>query len=279
LVQKTPFYQVNPRERNRVKLILQSLQQYVVIIGNDVFLMNKGLPSGVFGTAWLNCICELLIEILQFYFNLYQRNQSSAGTSSYSLIPRYGNFVSEGFKEVNFFNVVSLINYGDDNLKAISRKYRSVYDHQYIMNFSDWICMGITPARKSEKEIYLKNVTQVLFLKRTPVWNETINGIVGQLEFESIGRMLGYTDSNVPEWESMVITQATRELACHSKPAYDMFCRVFNVNKNQQEMLYEVYSANAVTWGFTDGETILYNIEQIFDAQSTPYQGDQNKVI
>jgi len=158
------------------------------------------------------------------------------------------------------------------------RKYRSLYTHLYIMNFSDWICMGITPARKSEKEIYLKNVTEVLFLKRTPVWNTTINGIVGKLEFDSIGRMLGYTDSTAPEWESMVITQATRELACYPKPIYDMFCQTFNVVKNQEEMLFEVYSVNANTWGFTDAVMMMFNIEQVFDSQSAPYQGEQNEV-
>jgi len=220
----------NRREFKRVKLVLQSLQQFVVIMGNDVFLMKTKVPSGVSGTTWLNCVHEAILEVLQFYFCMHR-------AAYVDTPPPYCNFVAEWCIKYPFFTNVALINYGDDNTKFVKPVVRSVYTHESIMEFSKFICMGITPARKTESQIVYKPVTEILFLKRTPVWNEKIKRLVGRLELKSIAKMLAFTDSHDPNWEFMVLDQALRELSFYPTSIFDHFCEMFLIDANQDEII------------------------------------------
>lgn len=188
------------------------------------------MPSGVWGTALLNCIAEGIIEVVQFYYCLYMQANNK--------VPSQGDFVHAGSQIVSFFNVVSLINYGDDNLKCVNPNFRKVYNHDRITSFGDWICMGITPAHKEEKFIEFKPVTQILFLKRTPVFVEgEYQTLVGRLEFTSIGKMMAFTDSKQLNWETMVVQQAVRELACYPMEVFNRFLKIFNRTDNQDFVL------------------------------------------
>jgi len=237
LVQKTPFYQdiLNRRELARLKLILQSLQQFVIIIGNDVFLMKTKVPSGVSGTTWLNCIHEAILEVLQLYYCMHRKAYADSP-------PAYCNFVSMWCVQYPFFQNVALINYGDDNGKFVKPIVRSVYTHSSIMEFADFICMGITPAKKTESQIVFKPVTEILFLKRTPVWNERTKKLVGRLELKSIAKMLAFTDSHDPNWEFMVIDQALRELAFYPTTVFDNFCQMMFIDANQDSLIDKIMS-------------------------------------
>lgn len=230
LVLVTPFYQKkeNVRELNRIRLILQSFQQFVVVIGNDVFLFDKRQPSGVFGTTWINCFCEAILEVLQFYYCKHLSKTSQEPTS---------NFVEFSGE---FFRFVSLINYGDDNLKYVSRVYRDIYTHANIMKFAQWIQMGITPARKHDTQIFFKKVTDVMFLKRTPIFYAPLGVLVGRLEFNSIGRMLAFTDSSDESWETMVLDQAKRELAIYPGDIFQEYCRIFGQSGDQFKLICQM---------------------------------------
>jgi len=256
IVCETPCYKDNPIEKNRVKLILQSLQQFIVIIENEVILMDKRLPSGVFGTAWINCIAECIIEILQFYYCFavaYGR-------------PLVGNFVLDGIRVINFFSVVSLINFGDDNLKFVNRSFRGIYTHENISLFSKFICMGITPAHKTESRIEFKKVTDILFLKRTPVFIPRLRLLVGRLEFTSIGKMLAFTDSNDASWYAMVMNQARRELSCYPKNVIDLFKQLFEEQFDEDKVLDEVLSTRE--WFKPQDDNIVeYDVGQEFTTQ------------
>jgi len=230
------FYKENPKEKQRIKLILQSLQQFVVIIGNDIFIMVTRLPSGVFATAWINCFCEALLEVLQFYFLL---------ACTYNC-PTNINFVKLLSRDHFFFRNVSLANYGDDNLKYIVERYRQIYTHKNIMRFSEWIGMGITPARKTELTIEFKNVQQTLFLKRTPTFNVEYNRLFGVLELTSVVRMLGFTDSLEPTWKRDVLDQAQRELAIRNDDKYELFCHIFEIQEKRSSVIDRVIKDNRV---------------------------------
>jgi len=235
LVQKTPYYMDsnNTIELNRIKSILRSLQQYVIIIGNDVFLMCKGIPSGVHGTAPLNCVAEAIIEILQFYFVLHLQR--------YNEPPRFGSFVYAGTKMYKVFEEISLMNYGDDIVKYVPERHRLMYNPDAIRAFSDFIKMDITPARKHEKEIKFKKVTDIMFLKRVPTLYPGLGIIVGKLELSSIARMLAFRDSNEPDWGQMVIDQALRELSFYPPETFEIFLDIFELPaKNQNEILTSV---------------------------------------
>jgi hypothetical protein len=221
LALKTKFFKTNPVELNRLKLVLCSLMNFVVILGKDVFIFRDKIPSGVWATTMIGCLCEIIIEVLQLYFLIY--------VYEYGIDAPAVDFVALYRNQYPFFKLVALGNYGDDNLKALSDKVIKFYIHDNIKLFGVWIRMGMTPARKHEKMIEVKSVTDILFLKRVPVYNEHLKRLVGRLELPSIGKMLAFTDSVSPDWKRSVLDQARRELAFHTIELYDKFFEIFKL--------------------------------------------------
>lgn len=209
IVDTSAFYRSNPKESHRIHTIINGLAEYVMILRNDVFIMHDKMPSGVFGTAWVNCLCEAIIEVVQFHYLNVKRL-----TGSY---PVNNLFVAESERVCPFFKNVALINYGDDNLKCVKPSLVSVYSHDGIMRFSEVFCMKITPAHKSSLRIEAKQLTDVLFLKRTPRYHDVLQRYVGALDTLSISKMLAFTDSDDPRWRTAVIDQAFREASLHPR--------------------------------------------------------------
>jgi len=262
IAKQTPFYMDpnNAIELNRLESVLKGLQQFVVIVNNEVFLMDKRLPSGVFGTAWLNCLCELILEILQFYFCLYIYKHGE--------VPKSGDFVRDGAKIVKFSVAFRLINYGDDNLKHVSKPWRGVYTHENIMKFSEFIQMGMTPAQKEDKVICFKVITDAVFLKRTPVYIEEVDTVVGRLDFTSIVKMLAFTDSSESSWEVSVLRQAARELSFYPQDVFDRFQDIFGTSYDRLKMINE---ALEYVWRIEDDFVPVFHIEsEPLDVEAAP---------
>jgi len=236
---ESEFYQNNPIEKQRLKLILQSHQEFVLLLENNIFICDVGQASGVNGTTPINCFIEFILEVVQFYFvkHIYETQS----------IPVYGNFVSKGYVAFDIFKHISLINFGDDNVKVLSKTVSKWYTHEAIKEFARFISMDITPSQKHEKQIQLKNVTQIMFLKRFPTYIERLRCVVGRLDFTSIGKMLAFSDSKDPNWKSSVLAQATREMSYYPKEDFDRFCKIFSI-----EASYEYVQDTCLTFTWTD---------------------------
>jgi hypothetical protein len=242
LAARTKHFKQNVLDFARLYLILKALHEYVVIIGQDVFVFDDRIPSGVWATALINCICEIIIEVIQFYY-LIQLHKNT----------HYVNFVY-AYKHIDFFKNVALANYGDDNLKCVNPTYIGMYTHDMIMKFSEWICMPMTPSRKDENVIYAKKVTEILFLKRVPLYNDVLKRYVGVLDIGSIGKMLAFTDSYANDWERSVRDQARRELAFHGEELYYKYFKVLNEPvKPIDETLKEI---DHLVWGKTNFDLV-----------------------
>ena len=221
LAQNAPHFKNNPRDMNRLRGCLEGFLHYIVILEGHIFILDDKMPSGVWATSLFNCIAEMILEILQYFFLIHYYN-----TKSDKII----DFVAYYCKTHNCFTTIAVANYGDDNIKCVSKLYLKYYNHKAIMEFAKFIRMGITPARKHEVELGCKPITDIMFLKRVPVFNEYLNRFVGRLEFDSIGKMLAFTDSKAPEWRRNILMAARRELAFHSQDLYDQFFILFNVD-------------------------------------------------
>lgn len=225
----------NPTWLNRIRLILTSFLEYVIILGEDLFIMRDKLPSGVWATALFNCICEMIIEVLMFYYLLYVVN---GGTVACDFVTLYYHK-----HKIDVFKYISIANYGDDNIKCVHTDYLHLYVHELIQRFARWLHMGMTPARKHETRIALKPITEVLFLKRVFTWCEPLKRFVGALEIDSIAKMLAFSDTkNKDEWKHAVIMTARRELSFHGPLIYYKFCDLFNQKQTWEETLNEIES-------------------------------------
>jgi hypothetical protein len=204
----TKMSQTNKRRCHRV---LDAMQSYILEANGDFFVMHDKLPSGVFGTAWLNCVCEAILEVVQFHLIVRMATQRSLPDADEV------HFIRKQAPDWDFFTEVALINYGDDNLKCLSTRVRSFYTHERISAAASWMKMKITPAEKHETRICLKSFMNVTFLKRQPRPIVTNSGIVfvGALDVRSIWRMLAFRDTEQEDWASSVITTAQREWAAH----------------------------------------------------------------
>jgi len=221
IFKRIPYFKAHPKELNRVRLLLQSVSQYIVIINGCVFLMKKGNASGQLLTSILNCLGEEVSEIVEFYwcYCIYKTGRE----------PTSPSFVRHYAKEINFYDHIKLLNYGDDNTKLASELAILFCTHKSIMSYSEFICMPITPADKNQTQLEWKELINTTFLKRTPVFVPQTGIIMGQLEEMSIARMLCFTDSNSPTWERDVLDQARRELSIHDPKKYEKFCEVFHI--------------------------------------------------
>jgi len=248
LVQCSKFYQDHPVEMNRIKLILVALQQPIIILGNDVFIMENIMASGQSFTDILNCICEMIIEVLQFYHCRF--------ATVFPGVELDGMFVYNGIREFDMLSSVSVRNYGDDNFKLVKGVARAFYTHERIMEFAAWINMPITPARKDDALIEFKVVTDIQFLKRTPV----VFGqrIYGRLELSSIGKMLAFTDSQVESWIDMVLQQAIIEICVHPVEVQERFKKIFGVVFDADQLREKRWSS--YVWGNTTKQTVGDNV-------------------
>ena len=245
LAQHAPYFKSNPKEMKRLKGVLESFLNYVVIIDGHVFIMSDKMPSGVWATSLFNCIAEILIEILLFFYVIYVTECEEK-----KIQPVVLDFVALNKDTHDFFKKIALSNYGDDNVKCIAEAYIKYYSHHNITSFGRFLRMGITPARKHETILKCKVLTDIMFLKRVPSYNETLQRFVGKLELDSIGKMLAFTDSLSPEWEKSVLMNARRELAFHGPEIYYKFLREFNqplvdINDTLREI-------DSITWTLAD---------------------------
>lgn len=240
----TPYFVKFRQQLLRLRLILISMMEYVVIIGEDIFIMRERIPSGLWGTAIINCFCECILEILQFFFLLHLHH--SVGT------PRRLDFVAH-YKD-DFFESVSLSNFGDDNLKCVKEVYLKIYTHENIMAFAAWIRIPITPARKIETRVEPKSILDCLFLKRVFVWNDHLNRLMGRLEMDSIGKMLAFSDTQqITLWRSAVLMTAERELAVYGP---DILLRF------QQRFELVITPCNNILDIIDGGDSMLVNLIQ-----------------
>jgi len=191
------------------------------------FISDIGQASGVCCTTQINCFLEMIIEYVQFFFLKYFHENRS--------IPIFGNFVSRGSREVSINKEMSLINFGDDNVKVLSQKVIPWYTHEAIQEFAKFISMGITDSTKKDT-IKIKNVTEIMFLKRFPTFNPRLGIVVGKLDFNSIGKMLAFTDSKEPSWKASVLDQALREMSYYPSEDFDLFCKIFQIKADQEKI-------------------------------------------
>jgi len=76
----------------------------------------------------------------------------------------------------------------------------------------------------------LKKFDEILFLKRTPRWDERTKTFIPMLNELSIAKMMALTDSDLTDDEvlPMIVNQATMEMSYHTKQKFLTFVSEFN---------------------------------------------------
>jgi hypothetical protein len=197
-------------------LLVQGLKNTIYSIKNDLFRMPMN-PSGCDCTVELNGIAVSLCERYVYYRTHGFKGDRSEVDAWYSTfltnpIPR--------FEGLTFRNDVSLIHYGDDNIK----KTRLLFPDDYIRIWKDELGFVMTDANKREVFAPIER-SEISFLKRIFVWAPWADRYVTPLDLKSIARTIMIKkDTSLSDIDhaATVATEAMRELVYHGPELYTL---------------------------------------------------------
>jgi len=131
---------------------------------NDVFQVTGLQPSGKDGTAEDNSLCNLLLWV---YFAISHD------------------------EDIDFFNCVKLLTYGDDVLISVRPEVSSWFTGRNFQKFcaSDYN-MKFTTADKSDEMTDFISIKESSFLKRGVVWSDEFQRYIAPLKINSMYKML-----------------------------------------------------------------------------------------
>jgi hypothetical protein len=235
----------------RIWGLVPSLQYYFMEIMGDLILMNGSVPSGVYGTADLNSIAEILFEVMVF-LRCYAKFKGCSERWVYE----------ECLKLFPFFIFVYLINYGDDNVKGIMDYVTFFYNAQTIYETALDLGHHLSNADKTGKPSF-SSLDKVTFLKRSFRYDEEMEQYVAPLEMKSIMRMLSWRGKiaiNEKVHTQTILAEANRQLFLHGRQQLLEFQRRyanvyenFGVVQESFDQMREVYETSTpekmfITW-------------------------------
>jgi len=184
-------------------VLTDSLFPYISV--NNDLLMKPGLqPSGRAYTAEDNSL-RGVVMLMYFWY------------------------CSEDHGGLSFWDYIKPLTFGDDLLAAIKEVCLPFYNAPAYRDFcKEHFNMDFTSATKSDIEMDFLNMSEVSFLKRTFVYSEVLGRRVGQLDRNSVYRMLEwYLPSDfISEEEQMVSTFSSALYEIFFYSSESVFCRI-----------------------------------------------------
>lgn len=133
-------------ENQRVRMLLaESFAETWIVVGELLYFVQQGMPSGVAITSVLNSIINWLLITCCIYELLLQGN-------------RLDLFSQENWE---------LALYGDDHVVALKRELQQYVTFQKVKAFMNDLNIGYTDSVKSDRVFDFERIEEVTYLKRT----------------------------------------------------------------------------------------------------------------
>jgi len=127
----------------------------VEIFGSAIWQRLQGLPSGMFGTAVINSVINIIL-----------------------IAAAFKNLLPQATVE-DFINNIKMSIYGDDNLIGPSPAAKAAgFNFVYLQEYFATVGIVITPADKDNASALFVQRTQTQFLKKRILWSEEFQGYV-----------------------------------------------------------------------------------------------------
>lgn len=214
-----------------VYLIFASLKWQTCRYMRDVALKLKGMPSGAIITLILNSfINSLLMRVV--WFRIFG-----------SLVDFSANFTTS--------------NVGDDNANSIEAAFAERFNMITIEPHYRRLGYIVTPAKKSNAAVATIPFEDLTFLKRSFVWSDELDQIVGPIDKDSIWKSFCYErrdqTSTTEQRLADVAAGAQREAFLHGP---QFFCEAQGIISKafaQAKLTYEVLEYDALKKEYDEG--------------------------
>jgi len=202
-----------------VRALAVSFQVMLIKILETVYVFNNGGASGQLGTAELNSIYELGMEIIVYVLS-FIKWRTEEYNQKFDIVRAFP-ICMQAF---DYFLNVRLANYGDDNFKSVLIDWFTPERHN--SSFAD-LGMRISDASDKTKAPFPKySITEITFLKRGFRFDDEMEKWVAPLEFKSIYKMLTWRvvgDLTSIEHAKIVVCESLRHAFLHGRLRYEAF--------------------------------------------------------
>jgi hypothetical protein len=179
--------------------LMVNIYNSVHIDGADVYRLFKANPSGNPFTAVMNSMVNTMLM-------LYAWIDTGHSLSDYSAC-------------------VQACNYGDDNILKVAPGIEN-FTMKTIAKSLEPLAIKYTPAQKGDEAYDYIDESEVTFLKRKFVWDDSIDRWLAPLDKESMIEMLYWSPAGLPGWDAVedTVRSFLAEAVHHGRDFYNAWC-------------------------------------------------------
>lgn len=180
----------------------------VHINGNVVYQSTHSQPSGCPITAILNSIYNSII-VRMVYLICAMWHRDSTG-EDYVSLEKFNQFVA-------------MVSYGDDNIIAIAEKILLWFNQIKVTTAFETIGHEYTDEAKTGFIVPVRDITEVAYLKRKFVWDDSASRYIAPLDLKVIMEIVQWTKKGLAA-DSITLANidvAMRELSLHEQSVFD----------------------------------------------------------
>jgi hypothetical protein len=132
-----------------------------------------------------------------------------------------------GYDAVDFNANVYAICLGDDNTFSTSQFYREKFNEMLMPGYMDKLGMVYTTELKETAVVPLRPITQVEFLKRGFLYNDSVGKWVAPMRIEALFSPLNWCKKGMSKTQSVVdqVTSTISELSLHGRTVFNSYAR------------------------------------------------------
>jgi hypothetical protein len=192
------WYDDGPQNCRIRYLLWQEIVNSKHVSGDLVYEWNGAMPSGNPATTIINCMYN------EFAFRLC--------------------WMRMGFEPYEFSKCVYVIFYGDDNTFSVNVHYRDYFNEISLAKYMSDLGLVYTTELKSVASVPFRELSEIEFLKRSFVFDETIRRWTAPLRLDVVLEIPCWTTkTNGLQITVDNIKCTLRELALYDKETYDLW--------------------------------------------------------
>jgi len=179
------------------------------INGNVVYQSTHSQPSGCPITAILNSIYNsIIVRMVYLICAIWHRSETG-----------------EDFVSMEKFNqFVAMVSYGDDNIIAMAEKILDWFNQVLVTKAFELIGHEYTDEAKTGNIVPVRDISEIAYLKRKFVWDDSANRYIAPLALEVIMEIVQWTKRGLAA-DSITLANidvAMRELSLHDQSVFDV---------------------------------------------------------
>nr|QLI47713.1 MAG: nonstructural polyprotein [Dicistroviridae sp.] len=199
-------------EHDKIRdVLLQSLWHSVHLNGSDVVMWGHALPSGHYLTAIINSIYVSLLFSSAFVLANEEENRKN------------GMYLGRKILACKFFQDCGLVAYGDDHICSVPDKYLSFFNQYTLESLFAKLGIGYTSEDKEDFSAPYRHFTEVSYLKRKIVLDESRQRYVAPLTLDTVLETPMWIHRSDDPVEAMKCNMefSLRELSLHDEETWN----------------------------------------------------------